>query len=264
MFGKKFVLPAALVALSLTGCVITTTPVGPTVGGDRSPSAPTASNKDQANKAVVEVMVSQPTMVIQTKKASKVSATVKYADGSSDSNVTLVSDDTTIVAVNGTNGEISGVKPGTATVRAQSTVDSSKFALVTVTVKEGEVVDVLASIDPEKATIKKGETVQLSASIQNSNAKTSPNGSWSSSNSTVAIVNGEGLVTGIKDGTATITFTSDEKSTVKATAVITVGAPAPAATPAPATTTATTTTSTTTTSTTTTNGQPSPSPSAGN
>jgi uncharacterized protein YjdB len=252
MFGKKFVLPATLVALSLTGCVITTTPVAPTTGSASSP-APTASNKDQANKAVVEVMVSQPTMVIQTKKASKVSATVKYADGSSDSNVTLVSDDATIVAVNGTNGEISGVKPGTATVRAQSTVDATKFALVTVTVKEAENVDVLASIDPEKANINKGETVQLSASIQTSAGKSSPNGSWSSSNSTVAIVNGDGLVTGIKDGTATITFTSDEKSTVKAMAVITVGAPAPAptATPAPvqkettSTTTVTTETSTT-------------------
>ncbi|MEB3329519.1 MAG: Ig-like domain-containing protein [Candidatus Sericytochromatia bacterium] len=251
MFGKKFVLPAALVALSLTGCVISATPVAPTVSGDKASAAPTASNKDQANKAVVEVMVSQPIMVIQTKKASKVSATVKYADGSSDSNVTLVSDDTTIVAVNGTNGEISGVKPGTATVRAQSTVDATKFAFVTVTVKEGEVVDVLASIDPEKATIQKGDTVQLSASIQTSAGKSSPNGSWSSSNSTVAVVNGDGLVTGIKDGTATITFTSDEKSTVKATAVITVGAPAPAATAAPAqqqttsTTTVTTETATT-------------------
>ncbi|MEB3223754.1 MAG: Ig-like domain-containing protein [Candidatus Sericytochromatia bacterium] len=253
MFGKKLILPATLAVLSLTGCVITTSPVAPTGAGDKTgASTPTAGNKDQANKAVVEVMVSQPTMVIQTKKASKVMATVKYADGSSDSNVTLVSDDATIVAVNGTNGEISGVKPGTATVRAQSSVDATKFGLVTVTVKEGEVVDVLATIDPEKATIKKGETVQLSASIQTSAGKTSPNGSWTSSNSTVAIVNGDGLVTGVKDGSATITFTSDEKSTVKATAVITVGAPAPAATPAPVQqqTTSTTTTKVETASTT--------------
>jgi uncharacterized protein YjdB len=62
----------------------------------------------------------------------------------------------------------------------------------------------------------------MAAEIQTSNGKTSPNGSWSSSNSTVAVVSGDGLVTGVKSGTVTITFTADEKSTVKATTTVTV------------------------------------------
>lgn len=255
MFGKKLLVPAALVALSLTGCVVTgtLTPTG-TAGSQTGSPAPTAGNKDLSGKAVTEVMINGgSTMVIQAKKAAKVMATVKYADGSSDSNVALSSDDATIVAVNGTNGEISGVKPGVTTVRATAIADSNKFALVTVTVKEGEVVDVLATIEPETATLaKKGQTVQLSAFLQTSAGKSSPNGNWKSSNSLVAIVNDEGLVTAVGNGTATITFTSDEKSTVKATANITVGdAPAAAPTPAPVKETTSTTTVTTETSTTT-------------
>jgi uncharacterized protein YjdB len=209
-----------------------------------------------ANKAVRDVQVSQSSMVISVNKSTKVMATVRYTDGSSDGNVSLSSDDGTIVAINATTGEINGLKPGTATVRAAAANDPSKFAVVQVTVREGEVEDVFATITPEKANVAVRSTVQLSAEVQDSTAKVSSNGRWTSSNPQVASVNSQGIVTGLKDGVVTITFTSDLKATVKATAEITVGnAPAAAATPTPApvveqkteqTTTSTTTTTVTT------------------
>lgn len=235
MSMKKLTLTAALLSLTLSGCVITTTPIegtGTNPGSSSSASpAPQATNNNMANKAVRDVQVSQQSMVISVNKSTKVMATVRYVDGSSDGNVNLSSDDGTIVAINATTGEINGLKPGTATVRAASANDPSKFAVVQVTVREGEVEDVFATITPAKATVAVRNTVQLSAEVQDSNAKVSSNGRWTSSNPQVASVNSQGIVTGLKDGTVTITFTSDLKSTVKATAEVTVGNP-PAAQPA--------------------------------
>lgn len=237
---KKLTLAAAILSMTLPGCVITTTPIEGTGTQPGASTPPQATNNDMANKAVRDVQVSQSSMVISVNKSTKVMATVRYVDGSSDGNVSLSSDDGTIVAINSTTGEITGLKPGTATVRAAAANDPNKFAVVQVTVREGEVENVFATITPEKANVAVRSTVQLSAEVQDSNAKVNSNGRWTSSNPQVASVNSQGIVTGLKDGVVTITFTSDEKATVKATAEITVGNPpaapastAPAATPAP-------------------------------
>lgn len=232
---------AALVAAALTGCVINTAGVANIPGGTGTGSStdgkktdnPVGTNGNLANRPVTGVSVSQDTLVIQAKKSQQVTATVKYADGSSDSNVNWSSDDNQIAAVNATNGTISAIKPGNVTIRAKSANDPNKFALINVSVKEGEVEAVIVRVTPETANIGIGETVQLSAEVQTSNGKTNPNGSWSSSNSPIATVSGDGLVTGLKAGKVTVTFTSDEKSTVKASATITVGGGAASPTPAP-------------------------------
>jgi uncharacterized protein YjdB len=234
---KKLTLAAAILSMTLPGCVITTTPIEGTGTQPGASTPPEATNNALANKAVRDVQVSQSSMVISVNKSTKVMATVRYVDGSSDGNVSLSSDDGTIVAINSTTGEINGLKPGTATVRAAAANDPSKFAVVQVTVREGEREDVFATITPEKANVAVRSTVQLSAEIQDSNAKVKSNGRWTSSNEQVASVSQAGIVTGLKDGVVTITFTSDEKATVKATAEITVGnPPAAAATTAPAST----------------------------
>jgi uncharacterized protein YjdB len=232
MIQKKLILALVCGALSVSACVINAS-VPPTGAGQDG----TATNNDLANKAVTGVTLSQSTLVIQVKKSAKVQATVRYADGSSDSRVSFSSDDTTRVAINPTTGEITGVTEGTATVRAQSMVDANKFALIAVTVKEGVIEDLNAVITPENPQIGINETVQLQAEIKDSSGRINRNGSWSSSDSTIAFVNNDGLVSGRKRGRATITFTSDTAGTVRATTVVSVDMPsataAPAATPAP-------------------------------
>ena len=70
------------------------------------------------------------------------------------------------------------------------------------------------TISETSASVKVDETIQLTAS-----SSTSSNITWTSSNSSVATVTSEGLVKGIKEGTAVITAKGSEKS---ATCTITV------------------------------------------
>ena len=60
------------------------------------------------------------------------------------------------------------------------------------------------------ATVKAGETVQLTATVSPSMAIQT--GSWTTSDASVATVNENGVVTGVKAGTVTITFTTDDGS----------------------------------------------------
>lgn len=214
---------ALLAGCSVQGSgTVTGAPTSTAATTSVSSSSGSPVNGASANKQATGLSVSTDSMVIQVKKTQQVQATVTYADGSKDGNVDWSSTDSTIVSVNPTTGVISGIAPGVATIQAKSASNPSLFANVTVTVKPGQVNDVLANVTPSTSAIAVGATVQLSASIQNSNGQQSPNGSWASSNSTVAAVNGTGLVTGVKPGTATITFTSDLDSTVKGTATVTV------------------------------------------
>jgi glucosylceramidase len=78
------------------------------------------------------------------------------------------------------------------------------------------------SVSPTSASIATGSTTQLTATVAPSNA-TNKNVNWSSSNTAVATVNSSGLVTGISQGTATITVTTVDGSKT-ATSTITVTA----------------------------------------
>lgn len=227
------IVAAACLVASLGGCAIAgagagvanilTQATGSPAPGTSSSAPPTAVNMANAGKPVDKVTVSTNDMVIQEKKTQKVTGTVIYLDGSKDSDIQWASKDSTVVTVNPTTGEISGVKEGTATIYARAASDpDNKFAVINVSVKPGVVEDLAVSIDPADSTIGVGETVQLNATITNSSTNTHANGSWSSSNSQVAYVNDQGLVMGRKAGKATITFQSDQNATVRSSATVTV------------------------------------------
>lgn len=76
------------------------------------------------------------------------------------------------------------------------------------------------TLDKTTATIEVEETLQLKATVLPMEAA-NKNVVWTSSDATVATVV-DGLVTGLKEGTATITATSEEDNTKLATCVITV------------------------------------------
>ena len=76
------------------------------------------------------------------------------------------------------------------------------------------------SMSPTSANINIGATQQLTTTISPTNAA-NQNVTWSSSNTTVATVNGSGLVTGISAGTATITATTQDGNKT-ATSMITI------------------------------------------
>lgn len=88
--------------------------------------------------------------------------------------------------------------------------------------KDGTVHVTGISLDHPSATIKEGETITLVATVTPDNAA-NKTVKWSSSSETVATVDGNGKVTGIKAGSATITATTEDGGK-KATCALTVEA----------------------------------------
>lgn len=174
-----------------------------------------------SNLPVSQVQAIPDTLVITEGNKVKANASVIYSDNTRSSDLVWTSSDNTIAVVNSTTGEISGVKSGIVTILATAQRDSSKKTSITVTVKRADVTEALTKITPTEATIKIGETTRLSAQIQLSDGSTSPNVIWTSDNKSIALIS-NGVVTGISEGTTTITAIAEGDSTKKASATITV------------------------------------------
>lgn len=226
---KKSVL--SLVVLSLTSC---------TFSGSGSVNTTSSENKNQVqdskkdeNKVnqeepsklkdlpVKEVQAIPDMLVITEGNKVKGTASVIYADNSRNSNLVWTSSDNTLATVNPSSGEISGVRAGIVTILATAQTDTSKRTSITVTIKRADVTEAITKIEPKEASIKVGETVRLNASIQMSDGSISPNVMWKTDNASVVTVS-NGLVTGISEGTTTVTAIADGDSTKKASAKITV------------------------------------------
>ncbi|KLU70645.1 MAG: hypothetical protein RHS_3560 [Robinsoniella sp. RHS] len=133
-------------------------------------------------------------------------------------NVTWSSSDEEVATV--VNGVVNALKPGNATITV-TTADGNKTAQCAVTVTEKVVIPVSSiTVSPKDATVKTGASVTLTGEIQPENAS-NQNMIWTSDNEGVATVAG-GVVTGVAEGTATITVTSAENDTIRDTATITV------------------------------------------
>ena len=118
--------------------------------------------------------------------------------------VTWSSGNPAVATVNN-QGLVTAVMNGTAMITARSGTASTSIT-VTVMQTAGTI-----TIEPMTATLMAlGETVQLAATVldQNSQPVADAVVTWSSSDETVATVNAEGLMTGVGNGTATITVRS--------------------------------------------------------
>ena len=131
-------------------------------------------------------------------------ATVSPANAS-DKTVTWSSSNSTVATV--TNGVVTAVAPGTATITAKA---GDKTATCKVTV-EKKIINVTSiTLDRATATLVEGETTTLVATVSPANAS-DKTVTWSSSNSTVATVT-NGVVTTVAPGTATITAKAGDKT----------------------------------------------------
>lgn len=221
---------AAAVAASLAACTASVTPSGApgavttqgTPAGAQASANPGAGAPASSAKVVRDVRVSPENFVVSVNDAKDLIAVVTYTDGTSDANVTWSSSDSRIVDINPTTGKIQAKGEGVATIVVAALGDNARKANVQVTVRKGSVTEALAKVEPKEAALAVGETVQLAAQIQLSDGSNSPNVLYTSSNQSVAVVSGAGLVTAAGKGKATITVSASGDATRRAACAVTV------------------------------------------
>ncbi len=157
-----------------------------------------------AGPGVESVTVSQTAITLEVGSTYTLTASVLPAE--MDTGVSWKSSDQSVVTV--TKGMITALKAGTADVTAMANADTSKTAVCKVTV-----VDKGEGTQPTNITLSKtvlnlglGETALLSVNVSPDDA-VMPVLTWSSSDDTVVTV-ADGQVTGIGEGTATVTVSA--------------------------------------------------------
>jgi uncharacterized protein YjdB len=122
----------------------------------------------------------------------------------------------TAVATIDVNGMVTAVAPGTATLTGTA---EGKSDVATITVTQAPVASVVVTPNPLSMSV--GQTTQLTATTADANGTvvTGRIVAWTSSDSGVAKVSTDGVVTAVSSGSAVITATSEGKS---GTATITV------------------------------------------
>ena len=174
------------------------------------------------NVPVASVSISPASATVLAGQAVQLTATPKDASGNPLAGRTIAwSSSNVSVAVADINGKVTGVAPGSATITATSEGQSGTAAITVTNVPVASV-----TVTPASASVPAGQTVQLTAVPKdaNGNALSGRVVTWGSSNTAVASVSTNGLVTGVVTGSATITATSEGQS---GTSAITVTAGPP-------------------------------------
>ena len=170
----------------------------------------TPTTKAKANVTEVNgVSLNKNSTTIKVGNTETLTATVSPSDATC-KYVTWTTSDKTIATVD-ENGKVTGIKKGSATIKVE-TADGDYTATCDVTISEDEdpTVEVTGvSLNKQETTIKVGNLERLIATIEPNNA-TNKNVTWSSSNKTIATVDSNGVVTGVKKGKAKITATTED------------------------------------------------------
>lgn len=201
----------------------TTTTTVPKTSNNTEPSSTTPSTTPTVTSstpssstpvAVSGVALNKKVATINVGKTVTVKATVTPANAD---NKTLVwtSSNTKIATVS--NGVVKGVKAGRVIITAKTTDGSNISATCTVTVKQ-PVTRISLS---KKATMYTGKKLTLKAKVSPANASNKAL-TWKSSNTKIAKVASNGVVTGVKAGTVKITATAKDGSRKSATCTVTV------------------------------------------
>ena len=131
------------------------------------------------------------------------------------SGFTWKSSDTNIVTVD-SNGVIKGVNAGTATITVTSSNGKTATCTITVTEKDVDVQEII--LTPVDSTISGNKTTQVVAEIKPQNA-TNRELVWTSSDDSIATVDANGVVRGIKNGVVTITAKTKDGKVVASTTI---------------------------------------------
>lgn len=135
-------------------------------------------------------------------ETKRLTATINPEDTTDDKTITWSSDNENVLFVD-QNGQIRGIKEGTANVKA---VVAGKEATKQITVNEIHINSIAIDGDQEFEMIK-NQTKNLSVTINPENTTDDKGVVWKTNNEEVARVDNDGKVTALKEGEATITAT---------------------------------------------------------
>jgi uncharacterized protein YjdB len=158
--------------------------------------------------SVTGVALSPDTVSLVPEATTQLTATISPTNAT-DKSVSWSSSNTDIATVN-SNGLVTGVSEGNATISVL-TNDGGYTASCVVTVNNDSTnVQVTGvTVAPASTSIAIGETTTLTATVSPDNA-TDKSVSWGSSNTGIATVSSNGIVTGIAAGSTTITVTTTD------------------------------------------------------
>ena len=172
--------------------------------------------------AVNEISLSHKRKVLKVGDKFTMTASVLPAEATT-KQVKWSSTDGNIAPIDKNTGEITAKKEGTCTIIAQSLEGWSVVSATCELVVEENIKPVTAiTVTAEKNTIKVGKTTTVLATLTPADA-TVKWVTWSSSDPSVATVDENGVVMGLKNGTCSIIATSEENgSNVKGECTLTV------------------------------------------
>ena len=162
---------------------------------------------------VTSVSLNKTSLALTEQETFQLSATVS-PDNATDKTVTWSTANAAIATVS-ENGLVTAVAEGSATITAKA---GDKTATCAVTVSKKVIPVTSVTLNKTSLTLTEQETFQLSATVSPDDA-TDKTVTWSSSNTAIATVSQDGLVSAIAVGSTTITATAGEK---KATCTVTV------------------------------------------
>ena len=163
------------------------------------------STETKISPETVTLNKTSETLDLNGTKTLQLQATIAPANANTNKNLTWTTSNKDVATVSAT-GLVTGIKEGKATIKVAT--ENGKEATCEVTVTKSVI-----KISPEKVTLNTTsetldlngtKTLQLQATITPANANTNKNLTWTTSNKDVATVSTTGLVTGIKEGKATI------------------------------------------------------------
>ena len=155
---------------------------------------------------VTSVTLNKTSLALTEQETFQLAATVS-PDNATDKTVTWSSSNTVVATVSD-NGLVTAVAEGSTTITAKA---GDKTATCSVTVSKKVIPVTSVSLNKTSLALTEQETFQLSATVSPDNA-TDKTVTWSSSNTAVATVSSNGLVTAVQEGSATITAKAGDKT----------------------------------------------------
>lgn len=215
--------------------VATVDPTGKVTAIKAGTTVITATAKDDSGiSASCTVQVTVPTVKVTGITLNKTTASVVKGktvaltatvtpDTATDKTIKWTTSNKNVATVS-TDGVVTAVAAGTATITATAADDSGVKATCKITVTNLVIKVTRVTLNKTTASVVKGKTLTLTATVTPTNA-TNKKVTWKSSNTKIATVDSNGKVTAKAAGTATITCTAADGSGKSAACKITVKNP---------------------------------------